>query len=253
MGNVEAGLLIPVEYTERDRIAVARHELGHAVASHFFERDRSHVRLSIRRRADPKAGGEIGGYHKSLPAEDEWLTFRSQLAARLRAMLGAIASEHVFYGENTTGVTGDLIQATGVATTMVGIVGMGADRLDPAMSSRAANIGEQLISVVQATQGAHVQGTFPGAVLNNPRARRTAAQLLGHAYIDDWRLMYVNKEAIDQAAEALIAQGELVGDEIAGLLDSVGLREPTAADPYPPEMPMVPDMRPEVVPESESA
>src|SRR6266699_5475750 len=46
MGNVEAGLLIPVEYTERDRIAVARHELGHAVASHFFERDRSHVRLS---------------------------------------------------------------------------------------------------------------------------------------------------------------------------------------------------------------
>jgi cell division protease FtsH len=253
MGNVEAGLLIPVEYTERDRIAVARHELGHAVASHFFERDRSHVRLSIRRRADPKAGGEIGGYHKSLPAEDEWLTFRSQLAARLRAMLGAIASEHVFYGENTTGVTGDLIQATGVATQMVGIVGMGADRLDPDMSTRAANIGEQLISVVQATQGAHVQGTFPGAVLNNPRARRTAAQLLGHAYIDDWRLMNVNKEAIDQAAEALIAQGELVGDEIAGLLDSVGLREPTAADPYPPEMPMVPDMRPEVVPESESA
>ncbi len=253
MGNVEAGLLIPVEYTERDRIAVARHELGHAVASHFFERDRSHVRLSIRRRADPKAGGEIGGYHKSLPAEDEWLTFRSQLAARLRAMLGAIASEHVFYGENTTGVTGDLIQATNVATQMVGIVGMGADRLDPDMSTRSANIGEQLISVVQATQGAHVQGTYPGAVLNNPRARRTAAQLLGHAYIDDWRLMYVNKEAIDQAAEALIAQGELVGDEIAGLLDSVGLREPTAADPYPPEMPMVPDMRPEVVPESESA
>jgi hypothetical protein len=110
-----------------------------------------------------------------------------------------------------------------------------------------------LISVVQATQGAHVQGTYPGAVLNNPRARRTAAQLLGHAYIDDWRLMNVNKEAIDQAAEALIAQGELVGDEIAGLLDSVGLREPTAADPYPPEMPMVPDMRPEIVPESETA
>src|SRR5439155_1251498 len=93
-------------------------------------------------------------YHKSLPAEDEWLTFRSQLAARLRAMLGAIASEHVFYGENTTGVTGDLIQATGVATTMVGIVGMGADRLDPAMSSRAANIGERLIRLFAAALGA---------------------------------------------------------------------------------------------------
>src|SRR2546421_7048900 len=71
MGNVEAGLLIPVEYTERDRIAVARHELGHAVASHFFERDRSHVRLSIRRRAGPKAGGGIGGYLKPLPPPDK--------------------------------------------------------------------------------------------------------------------------------------------------------------------------------------
>jgi cell division protease FtsH len=240
MGNVEAGLAIPVEYTERDKVAVARHELGHAVASHFFEKDRSHVRLTMVRRADPQLG-EVGGYHKSLPAEDEWLTFRSQLAGRLRASLGAIACENVFYGENTTGVTMDLIQATATASQMVGIVGMGADRLDPDLSRKAANIGDQLISVVQLTQGAHEMGTPAGAVLNNPHARRTVAQLLGHAYIDDWRLMYVNKDAIDLAAEALIAQRELVGDEIAGLLDSVGLREPTAADPYPDDVPVIPE------------
>jgi hypothetical protein len=53
--------------------------------------------------------------------------------------------------------------------------------------------------------------------------------------------MHVNKEAIDQAAEALIAQGELVGDEISGLLDSVGLRKPVESDPYPEELPMVPE------------
>ena len=252
MGNVEAGLAIPVEYTERDKIAVARHELGHAVASHFFQKDHSHVRLSIRRRANPHIG-EIGGYHKSLPQEEEWLEFRSQLAADIRASLGSLACEHVFYGENTTGVTMDLIQATNTATKMVGIVGMGADRLDPEMSRRAVNFGEQLISVVQVTQGSHEQGTSAGAVLNNPRARRTVAQLLGAAYIDDWRLMYVNKEAIDLAAEALIAQGELVGDEIAGVLDSVGMREPTASGPYPEDLPSVPDERPQIKTVSESA
>src|SRR6185312_15061568 len=107
--------------------------------------------------------------------------------------------------------------------------------------------GEQLISVVQVTQGAHEQGTPPGAVLNSPRARRTVAQLLGSAYIDDWRLMYVNKEAIDLAAEALIAQGELVGDEISGLLDSVGMRVPNEADPYPEDMPTIPDHVPSIV------
>ena len=251
MGNVEAGLAIPVEYTERDKIAVARHELGHAVASHFFKVDHAHVRLSIRRRATTY--GEIGGYHKSLPTEEEWLEFRSQLAADIRHSIGSLACEHVFYGENTTGVTMDLIQATSIASRMVGIVGMGADKLDPEMSVKAVNIGEQLISVVQVTQGAHEQGTSAGAVLNNPRARRTVAQLLGAAYIDDWRLMNVNKEAIDLAAEALIAQGELVGDEISGLLDSVGLRAANESDPYPEELPRVPDQRAPIAAVSEPA
>ena len=58
------------------------------------------------------------------------------------------------------------------------------------------------------------------------------------------------KDAIDQAVEALLAQGgELVGDEISGLLDSIGLRAPTASDPYPEELPAVPD-RPLAVSES---
>jgi ATP-dependent Zn protease len=251
MGNVEAGLAIPVEYTERDKIAVARHELGHAVASHFFKTDHAHVRLSIRRRATTH--GEIGGYHKSLPTEEEWMEFRSQMAADIRHFLGSIACEHVFYGENTSGVFGDLMQATAIACRMVGTIGMGPDKLDSQTSAKAANFGEQLISVADITQGAHAQGSLVGAVVSNPRGRRVVAQLLGSAYVDDWRLMYVNKEAIDQAAEALIAQGELVGDEISGLLDSVGLRAPAESDPYPEELVGVPDRRDGVVAVSESA
>src|SRR2546428_5083634 len=42
MGNVEAGLALPVVYTERDKIAVARHELGHACAAHLFPKEHSH-------------------------------------------------------------------------------------------------------------------------------------------------------------------------------------------------------------------
>ena len=43
---------------------------------------------------------------------------------------------------------------------------------------------------------------------------------------------------------ALMAQGELVGDEIGGLLDSVGLREPDSSDPYPQEIPLPPVLEP---------
>ncbi|HEX9099398.1 MAG TPA: AAA family ATPase [Candidatus Dormibacteraeota bacterium] len=251
LGNVEQGLAIPVEYTERDKVAVARHELGHAVASYFFQRDYAAVRLSIRRRATTR--GEIGGYHLALPTEEQYSKFRSQLAAQLRVKLAALACEQVFYGENTSGVAGDLEQATDIACRMVGAIGMGADNLDPQQSIKAATIGDQLISVVDVTQGAHVQSTYQGAVLNNPRSRRVVAQMLGAAYIDDWRLMYVNKEAIDLAAEALMAQNELMGDEIAGLLSSVNLRLPTEADPYPPALPTVPDERPQIVAVSELA
>jgi cell division protease FtsH len=246
LGNVESGLPIPIEYSERDKVAIARHELGHTIASHFFQKDHGHVRLSVRRRADPRLG-EIGGYHLAIPTEEQYSHFRSQMAGRIRSTLGAIACERVFYGENTTGVSEDLRMATQTACVMAGIVGMGADELDPKLSAKAANIGEHLISVREITQGMHEQSTWEGAVLGNPRGRRVVAQILGAAYIDDWRLMYVNKEGIDLAVEGLMSQGgELVGDEISGLLDSVGLREPTAADPYPEDMAAVPDDRPEL-------
>ena len=235
-----AGELPTTEFSEKDKVRIGRHELGHTVASHMFQKDHGHVRLSVRRRADPRFG-EIGGSHLSSPTEEQFNQFRSQMAADVRVSLGALACERVFYGENTTGVFEDLRQATNTACRMAGVVGMGADELDAKMSLKAANIGEQLISVREISQGMHEQSTWEGAVLNNPTGRRVVAQILGAAYIDDWRLMYVNKEAIDTANEALIAAGgELVGDEISGLLDSVGLRMPNADDPYPEDMPAVP-------------
>jgi ATP-dependent Zn protease len=235
MGNIEAGLVQPFEYTEREAIATARHELGHAVAARFYLPEYAHVRLSIKMR------GLTGGHHRVAPEQEEFFKFRSQLAADVRHSLGAIACERVFYGENSNGVFGDLRMATAEACHMVGLVGMGAEKLPPDIAKKAVNIGQYLISAAELIGGGLLEGgSRTGAVLQNPLARRTVAEVLGAAYIDDWRLMYVNREAIDQAVEALIAQGELVGDEIKGLLDSVGLRFPTDADPYPEDMPTAP-------------
>ncbi len=235
MGNIESGLVQPVEYTEREKVAVARHELGHAIAMRFFQPDHAPVRLSIKMRADGSLGRLM-----SQAQEEEFSRFRSQMAGRLRTILGAIASERVFYGENSDGVYGDLMMSTSIACHMVGLVGMGPDRLDEEQSRKAMQFGEYLISVAEISQGMHEAGTHVGATIQNPKARAVVAQVIGSAYIDCWRLMQVNQESIDQAAEALIAQGELVGDEITGLLDSVGLRHYDASDPYPPAMPVLP-------------
>jgi hypothetical protein len=109
----------------------------------------------------------------------------------------------------------------------------------------AVSIGDHLVSVAATLGDTELSGASPaGRALANGRSRQAIAQVLGAAFIDDWRVMYVNKEAIDLAAEALMAQGEMVGDEIGGLLDSVNLREPTASDPYPAEIPLPPVLEP---------
>ena len=235
MGNIESGLAQPVEYTEREKVAVARHELGHAVAARFYLPEYAHVRLSIRMRS-----GSLG-HHRVAAQQEEFSKFRSQMAADIRHGLGAIAAERVFYGENSSGVSGDLMGCTREACLMVGMVGMGGEDLRPDIARKAVSIGENLISCAELMGGGLTDaGTVPGAVLRSPIARRTVAQVLGAAYIDCWRLMYVNREAIDNAAEALMAQGELVGDEIKGLLDTVNLRFPNESDPYPEDMPVVP-------------
>ncbi len=201
MGNIEAGLAHPVVYTERERIAVARHELGHAVAARYFLPGAASVRLSIRMRS-----GSLG-HHRTVEKEEEFSHFRSQTAGELRHGLGAIASERVFYGENSTGVSMDLIQSTTLASAMIAVWGMGPDPLPPSRSRLAVSIGEYLISVAATMGDSELLGASNPAskALGNPRSRQAVAQVLGAAFIDDWRVMYVNKEAIDLAAEALMA------------------------------------------------
>ncbi|HYL09050.1 MAG TPA: AAA family ATPase, partial [Candidatus Udaeobacter sp.] len=131
MGNIEAGLAHPVVYTERERLAVARHELGHAVAARYFLPEAVSVRLSIRMRS-----GSLG-HHRAVDKEEEFSHFRTREAGILRHALGAIASERVFYNENSTGVSGDLAQSTLLAALMVGVWGMGPDPLPPQLSRLA--------------------------------------------------------------------------------------------------------------------
>ena len=181
MGNVEAGLAIqPVEYTERDKIAVARHELGHAVASHFFLPDHAHVRLSIRdapRRTERSAATTYRCRRRRSGCK-----FRSQLAADLRHCLGAIACEHVFYGENTERRfrRPDAARPRSPATWSAPSA-WGRTARPPDQSVKAVNIGEQLISVAEMRgRGSTTRARGPGAVLQQPtrparRSRRSSA------------------------------------------------------------------------------
>jgi ATP-dependent Zn protease len=226
MGNIEAGLAEPIEYSERDAIAVARHEMGHAVAHKFFLPDMESVRLSIRKRAG------MLGHHRGVEAEETFVQFRSRLAGQIRVSLGSIASERVFYGENSAGVSGDLKTATEIGASMVGVFGMGPDPRNDEDSLRAQMIGQQLLSRAAAMQSM-TETTVIAAILSDREKTRDVAQILGSGYVDAWRLMFKNKDSIDQLSRVLVQRKELVGKEIDELLATVPLSGPVSADAWP--------------------
>ncbi|HEV7884160.1 MAG TPA: AAA family ATPase, partial [Solirubrobacteraceae bacterium] len=114
MTTIESGTAVRIEYVPAETRAVAIHEAGHAVASHVYMKDVLSTRLSIRKR-----GGSLG-HHQAIEKEERFSSWRSEEFAKLVWTLGAMAAERVFYGENSTGVGGDVESATQRAAWMVG-------------------------------------------------------------------------------------------------------------------------------------
>src|ERR671928_1440762 len=106
MTTIESGTAQGIDYVPEETRAVAIHEAGHAAASHVYMKDVLSTRLSIRKR-----GGSLG-HHQAIEKEERFSSWRSEEFSKLVWTLGAMAAERVFYGENSTGVGGDLESAT---------------------------------------------------------------------------------------------------------------------------------------------
>jgi ATP-dependent Zn protease len=232
MTTIESGTAVRVEYVPAETRAVAIHEAGHAVASHVYMKDVLSTRLSIRKR------GNSLGHHQAIEKEERFSSWRSEEVAKLVWTLGAMAAERVFYGENSTGVGGDLESATTRAAWMVGVCGMGPEPVDlsdkvPAdeveereqeLMDRFDRIGQRIMNRV--SNASAMQGDPIAAVLGDRDKRRAAAQILGQAYVAAQCLIEANKTEVESIADTLVVRRELHGDEVVALLESHGLKRP---------------------------
>ena len=108
------------EYVEREEFAVAIHEASHAVAGHLLKPHHAIDMATIERR------GETGGFVSSIPLEDRFVQWKTELEADIKTGLASLAGERMFFGDdNSMGVGGDLRNATHMMSSMIGVWGMG--------------------------------------------------------------------------------------------------------------------------------
>ncbi len=234
MTTVESGTAINIDYVPEETRAVAIHEAGHAVAGHVYMKGAESTRLSIRRR------GAALGHHQALEKEERFSSWRSEEMARLIWTLGAMAAERVFYGENSTGVGGDVQSATARAAWMVGACAMAPEPIQLNGNLRTAvkkdearekimKRFEQIGAQIMNTGGGH--GPFShdpiSGVLGDRSKRAMVAQMLGQAYLSAHHLIEHNKDKVEKIADVVIERKELHGNELLALLNNAKLELPT--------------------------
>ena len=234
MTTLEAGTAVGVRYIESETRAVAIHEAGHAATAHIYRPNLESSRLSIRMR-----GGSLG-HHQAFEKEERFSQWHSEAMGGLIHTLGAMAAEHAFYGQNSSGVGGDLGFATQSAAMMVGTAGMGPDHIEIPEGARMADENESEarerimkrfekigLTLMNRTRGSADFHADPVAsVLHDPFKRAQAAQILGQAFLTAHNFIEHNREAVEKVADAVIEKQELFGDDLIRLLDSVNLQKP---------------------------
>jgi ATP-dependent Zn protease len=109
-----------VEYIERERHAVALHEACHAVVSYRVQK------RNVIDTATIQKGADYLGFVKPIPIEEQFTSWRNEYEADIMVSLASLVGERMFFdGDSSSGVSGDLQNATRIALAMQGLWGMG--------------------------------------------------------------------------------------------------------------------------------
>ena len=191
----EIGLKQPVEYDEEEKAKIATHEAGHAVASWYLEREELQMQVISIVKRESTLG--LVSYQEK---EERYVRTRSDVMARIKTALAAGGAEKIWFGETTTGVSGDLRQATWAAATMVGLFGMGKELYS------FGTIPNELVG-----------GTSVGALLRDGEVREQANQILAEARSEVEGLLRERSTIVEGVRDALLEREEIVGEEIEKL------------------------------------
>jgi cell division protease FtsH len=193
----ELGLAQPVAYTESERRVIATHEAGHATVAYFAAPSRRLDVLSIIKRS------EALGLLAHSDSEERFTRTRSECESLLRIAMGGMVAEEMFFGEPSTGPSGDLAGATRLAAQMVGAYGMAGSL-----------ISLEALSPLDGRGGAGIVNK----VLSDEVSRQAVERLLESARTSAAEMVAAKKHVVAALCNALLQRDELVGDEITAVV-----------------------------------
>ena len=104
--------------TEREKRNTAYHEAGHAILSHVLPTQDPVRRVSI------IPAGRALGYTLSVPEQDKFSVYKSELCENIAMLLAGRAAEEIIFGDISGGASNDIQRATHIAQNMVTRYGM---------------------------------------------------------------------------------------------------------------------------------
>lgn len=191
--------------TDREKLLVAYHEAGHAVAAAGMARAHMVQKVTIIPR------GRAGGYTLFLPEEDSLrYTTASQFNAQLVAALGGRVAEELIFGieEVTTGASGDITQVTRIARSMVTRFGMSRSLGPIAFGEK-----EEMIFLGREISEQRNYGEEVARKIDEEVHR-----IVAEAYERTRNILTSNREVLDDMANALIEYESVDGDRLRSLI-----------------------------------
>ena len=200
---------------EKEKVATAYHEAGHAVIQHLLRPDSDPIhKVTIIPR------GRALGSTMTLPEKDRYTHSRRWCLAYLKMTFGGRIAEEMFTGDINNGVGGDIRQATGIARQMiaewgmnerVGFVFYGDDDSKPNMLGGFGSSREYSEETAKAID-------------------EEVKKLIDAMYSEALKLLEAHKDQIDAVAKALVKYETLDSNDIDRIMRGDVLTKPTVGD-----------------------
>jgi cell division protease FtsH len=195
----ELGLKEPDRMSPRERQMTAFHEAGHAIAMYVLELDNQLGLVTIVKRQ--RTLGHVSG----TPIEERHSAFREDIRRDIVVSMAGMAAEDIWFGDTTSGPSGDLEHATRAAITMFGRYGM----------------GDTKVSFEAAPQASYELW------MHIPEYRRVINKLLQDCLEEAKQILRANERAVRALVELLLEKGEVDGAEVEALMRAKGVARST--------------------------